>query len=377
MKKLIVGFVSVGFFAVPALTFAAYMRAGSSVSLSPGTVTPGNAYLAGGSVNVGNTIGGDLTVAGGNVIVTGKVAGDINAAGGTVNIIGSSAQDVRVGGGNVTIGGKFSGEMLVGGGQVIVLPDTTIANDSYLAGGTLTFAGAENGNLTIQGGEVSIDGMVAGNLTIKATKSVTIGSNAVIKKGFEYTAPAQAVVETGAQVPANIVFHMLAQNQPARPAFPGMLFAFFTGWLIIKFFIILAAAYLLWYLRRKDSLDIVSIAKSRFWHELLRGFIVLIVVPAAIVIAFITVIGAIPGFVALLAYIAILVLAPPFTILFVASLLKKDHEALAWYHILLGALLVSIVGFIPFIGWLACLIVYLATLGALAGILAAKFRDRT
>jgi cytoskeletal protein CcmA (bactofilin family) len=358
---------------MPALTFAAYMRAGNNVLLTPADAPVGNAYVAGGSVDVAVPIGGDLLAAGGTVLVSGKVSQDIMAAGGTIIIEGASAQDVRVAGGNITIGGKFSGEVVAAGGQITILPETTIVNDSYFAGGTVAFAGNESGNLTISGGEVTIDGVVTGNLIVKNAKKVTLGAHAVIKKNFEYSAPVPVITESGAQVLGQTVFHQVAA-QAANGTASQLFLGFLTGWLIVKFFIVLTAAYLLWYLRRNDSLGIIDASRSHFWRELLRGFSFLILVPIAVIIAFMTIIGAIPALVALLAYVIALVLASPFAVIFVASLLRKDRVGPAWYHILLGSLILSVVALIPIVGWIACFAVYLAALGGMVAVIKARFQ---
>lgn len=376
MKKILTwAGVAVGCAAVvvPTLSLAAYMRGGSNVFLTPADAPAGNVYVAGASVDVTAPVGGDLLAAGGTILISGRVAQDIMAAGGTINIVGASAQDVRVAGGNVTIGGKFSGEVAVGGEQITILPDTTIASDSYLGGGTIVFAGNESGNLTIGGGEVRIDGVVGGDLIVSKASKVTLGAHAVIKKNFEYTASSPVVAETGAQVLGQTVFHQAAAPEANKSAQRAIL-GFITGWLIIKFLITLTAAYLLWYLRRNDALGVIDASRSHFWRELLRGFSFLILVPIAVVIAFITIIGAIPAFVALLVYIAALVLATPFAVIVTASLLRKDRVGLAWYHILLGSLILSVATLIPFVGWMACFIVYLAALGGLLTVIKARFR---
>jgi hypothetical protein len=376
MKKSLSRAVVVAGFAVavvPMLSFAAYLQAGSNVFVTPTDAPTGNAYVAGGNVEVMNPVGGDLLAAGGTVSVSGKVGQDIMVAGGTVNIVSASAQDVRVVGGNITIGGKFTGELAVAGGQITVLPETTIANDSYVGGGTVNFGGNEAGNLTIAGGAVRIDGVVAGNLTITKAKQVTIGSHAVIKKNFEYTAATQAVMEQGAQVTGQTVFHQAAPPAPRN----GALWAFagiVTAWFFIKFIVALTAAYLLWYLRKKDMQSILEAVQTSFWRELLRGFSFMVLIPIAVIIAFVTIIGAIPALVALLVYIAVLVLASPIAFIFTASLFKKNSMEIAWYHILLGALVFCIVGIIPFVGWIACFVVYLVSLGGLVNVFKLKFR---
>jgi hypothetical protein len=96
--------------------------------------------------------------------------------------------------------------------------------------------------------------------------------------------------------------------------------------------------------------------------------------PVASVIAMASVIGLLPGIFGLLLYAAILILGAPFAALLIASLLMKNRADLKWFHILLGAAAIMIAKIIPFVGWLAVFIVYLAVLGALLNVLKSKFQ---
>jgi hypothetical protein len=377
MKKITILGVVAGL--LPAVVLAAYVGAGNSAS-SPAPqggaqAAVQNVYLVGGTVNISNPVAGDVLTAGGTIVISGKVDRDIMAVGGNIIIVGGSAEDVRVAGGNITIGGKVSGEIMAAGGQITITPDTSIVRDSYIAGGALAFAGTENGNLTLYGRQVRVDGTVNGNLTIGRADKVTFGSQAVVKGKVEYSAPEEAVVESGAQLASTPVFHKIqiaSKNQPQQ------LFAAFFGILfILKTIAVLAAAYLLWYLRRRDMTAAIESAHGHFWSTLLRGFAVLVLIPVAAIILLFTVIGWIPAAVMLAAYGALLVLASPVAAIVATSLtmalFKKSRTDLKWYHILLGLVILRLIVIIPFVGWLAGFVIYLISLGATAGILKTKF----
>jgi cytoskeletal protein CcmA (bactofilin family) len=370
MKKIILGIGAIVVL-LPVVSFAAYRSAGKNVVLNAAEPINGNAYVAGGNVSISGAVNGDLLTAGGSVFVSGKVARDIMAAGGNVTLSGVSAEDARVAGGNLNIGAVLSGELMAGGGQISVTPDSKIAKDSVIAGGTVTFNGDEAGNLEIYGGSVYVGGTVEKDLTIKGAKDVTIGSSAVIKGNLDYTSVSDAVIENGAQILGTKTFHKSATG--AGPNRFGFLVAIFSLWWIAKLCMVLLAAYLLWYLFRNDMVALLTEANSRFGKKLLLGFVFAVAVPVAIIIAFVSVIGTLVGGVAALIYATLLVLGCPVAVLVVASLLKKGKTDLHWYHILLAAVLVQLVMFIPFVGWLARLIVYLVSLGALLAILRRRF----
>ena len=356
MKKLILSLVA-GALLVPALSFGAYWQAGESVSVTALQPAQENSYLAGSIVTVSGAVNGDLFAAGSSVAISGNVSGDIMAAGSMVNIVGAKAQDVRAAGSSVNLGGTFSGELLAVGAQVIVAANTRIAKDSRIAGSSLTFDGKSAGSVYLYG------------------EKVNVGPNAVIQGDLNYSSPTEATIDPAAQISGKVNFNQTkagkSQDQNAfRAAFVG----FFTVIFFIKLLAMLVAAYLLWYLRRKDAVEIIQQATSKFGASLLRGFIFLVVVPAAVIVLFITVIGFPIGIFSALMYAVLLMLACPFTILFASSLVMKKKIDLQWYHILLGAVILALVNMVPVIGWLAVFIVYLAAFGSMLTVLRAKFK---
>ncbi len=375
MKKILL-LLSLCAIFFPASSFAAYFKTGSGVFVNSSETIRDNVYVVGGNVAVSSAIDGDIFAAGSMLFISGKENGDITAVGGTVNIAGASAEDIRLIGGNVTIGGNFSGEVMVIGGQIMVTPDTQIKKDSHIIGGMLSFSGNASGNLSMSGGTIYINGTIEKNLTIKTAKKVVIGSGAVIKGNLEYSALSEASIEEGAQILGITTFHKIEKAGAGRNsgAVFGFLFGLFALSYLIKLLLILTATYLLWYIWRKDSADIVRLAKSHFGHSLFRGFVFLVAVPAAAIISLVTVIGAFAGLFGLLLYAAILILAVPVAVLLAASLLMKNRADFKWFHILLGAVVLMAVNIIPFVGWIAALIVYLAALGALLGVLRPKFQ---
>lgn len=372
MKRAILGAGVVAIAAIlPLTSFAAYFNAGKTVNLAAQAVND-NAYVAGGAVTVTSPVSGDLFAAGGTIFDSSKVSQDVMMVGGTVIVSGASAANLRVAGGNVTIGANLSGELVGAGGNFTVTPDTTVAKDSYVAGGAVTWDGHESGNLTIAGGSVIVSGTVDGNLKITATKDVMISSGAVIKGNLEYTAPKEATIESGAQVLGATDFH-----QSAAPAVAvGWLAGIFTLGLLLKFLMTLLVAYVVWYAWRKDALALIEESTKKFGRSLLRGFIFLVALPIAAIIAFITVVGAALGGIAAVIYAALAMLALPATILVVSSLILKRRTDLTWYHILLGAVVLQIAALIPFIGWLACFIIWLASFGGLLAVLGRKFKQQ-
>ncbi len=371
MKKILLGLSLIGILGFMTPVSAALLHAGKNVTVTSPTAITENVYVAGGNVVVSAPITGDLVAAGGTLFLGGAVSQDILAAGGRVTITGPSAEDVRAAGGDVTIGGTYSGEVMAAGGQITVTPEAKVAKDSYLAGANITFNGSETGNLHLAGKTVYINGTIQKNLIVRGGQ-ITVGPNAVINGNFVYSSPKEASVDAGARIAGTRTFHQIAV--PARGL--GALVAFFTFAWLAKFLIMLTAAYLLWYLVRGKTLLIVQRAISGFGIELLRGFAILILLPIAAIISLVTVIGALAGVAGLLVYTLLLAISAPVAGIVTASLLMKRRTDLRWYHVLLGMVVLDIVALIPFVGWLAVFLVYLASLGSLAMVLWMLFVKR-
>ncbi len=122
---------------------------------------------------------------------------------------------------------------------------------------------------------------------------------------------------------------------------------------------------------KRLSQDVVERAHDRFGRELLTGFVVLIVVPAAVLLCFITVIGVPIGLAVLLAYFLLFLLSSVYAGVVIGSLLekvllKKPVPEASWKTALLGVTVYTVAGLMPFVGWLFKLTFFLAALGIMS-----------
>ncbi len=355
--------------AIIILVFAPFIAAAAEVSfMSPA----GSIYSAGDSVAVTESVPDDIVAAGGTVIISGRAGDDVLAAGGTVMLSGETSGDARVAGGNLTLAGNIEGEAVVAGGRASLLPESVIRKGLIAACGEMTIEGTISGGARIIGGEVVINGTINQDVDIKAEK-VIIGEHAVIKGNLHYEAPQEARIARGAVIEGQKTFIQKKIPPPGKKLLQvaGLLW-------VLKVMATIAAALAVYYLLRDKTLEITGLALDRFGNELLRGFIVLVVVPAGILLLFMTVIGWLLGMLGLFFYIAFVVLstvlgALVFTRWSSGYLLKKE-PAFSWPVILLGVLIYEVIGLIPFFGWIFKLVFFLTALGALAHLLNLRLR---
>ncbi len=324
-----------------------------------------NLYAVGGSVTIDSSTQGDLVTAGGILSINGPVQKELIAAGGNITVNGSIADTARIAGGNITLNSPIGGDLLTAGGNVIVSQKATVNGDFDAVGGNVSLDSAVNGNAKISGGTVTINGTIKGNLEVNATKSLTFGPNSSVTGLVVYHGVNEAVVMQGAKV-SNIQFTRIEPRNGMQHAFKGF-FAIATLFKLIGLFI---AGLLFYWLFPKKVQAVVAQSQTKTLQNLGIGFLIMVAAPIAAIILMVTVIGAYVGFIVMLGYLLLLLFASVFMLYYIGSLvygwLAKNRTESMLRDLLIGSLIALILSFIPVIGWLVILIVFLIALGATA-----------
>jgi len=377
-KKILFSAVAV-FCVVPLLVLGATFETGENYYLDSGATINDNLYAAGGTVNISGTVNGDALVAGGTITVSGPVSGDVAAAGGNISINSDVAGDLRIVGGNITVSKSAGGDLIIAGGQINVSPESSIGKDVEIAGGSINFLGKAGQTLEIEGGTVFVNGPVAGNLKITA-EEIKLGPKAVIGGNFDYSSLKEAVLEQGAVVSGTTNFTKINTEVGSNAKTANAMFLGFIGvaWVVKTLMFILAALVLVYFFKPQTK-NVLDIASSNFWKEVLRGFIVLVVLPIAIILSFVTVIGTFLGLIALAFYVAFIILASVFNILVFAKvclkyLFKRPDYEMNWWVLIISALVFGAVCMIPFVGWIIGFIIFLSSLGSVSAFVYNKLR---
>lgn len=322
-----------------------------------------NLYIAGATNTINSNTTGDLFAAGGVVTVNGNVEKDLFVGGGHISLNGTVGDDLRVAGGNVSISSPVGGDLLVAGGNVSVAQKASVGADLAAAGGNLVFDSTVKGNAKISGGNVVINGKISGNLEVTATQNLTFGPNSEVTGTINYKGVKPAVVKDGAKV-GTINYTKIAKPR-ARGDFRGL----FVAGSLLKLLMLLAAAAVLYLLFPSRVKSIVAEAIRSPWANLGIGLLVLIVSPILAIILCVTVVGVYLGLATFLIYILFLLLAAILSLFYIGRLImgwvKRDSPANHWLELLVGALVSLILGFIPVLGWLALLVIYMITLGSI------------
>ncbi len=334
--------------------------------------TANNFYVAGNMVNVFQKNSGDVYAAGNIVSITGDVEQDLMVAGSNVNITSEIGGDVRAAGANLNVNGPIGGDLLVFGGQIELAPLSVVGGDLVAGGGKLNIAGTVKGNAKIGGDEVYVSGVLNKDAEITA-KRLVIEKTAVIKGNINYKGEEEAVVAEGAAINGEISFTKV--DKAPKKAEAGW-FAGFAALLgifrFIKFLMLLVAALVLFFLLKRSIPKISAEAVDTFWKKVLRGFITLVIIPVAVIILFVTVIGALVGVFGLALFGLLILVASAFAGIVAAEMLNrllfrgKNKKPLNWLMVILGVIAMELLAFVPIVGWIANFLLFLAAFGMIS-----------
>lgn len=355
---------ALGLLLLPMMTQAATFRGEQNLVVNEETV---DLYAAGSTVDVLKPVTGDLTVAGGTVIVSPEavISGNMNAAGGQLQLDGHVAAAARVGGGTINIGGEVGRDLLVAGGTVLVTG--TVKGDVYVTGGTVSLGGIVEGNVIANGGNIIL----------------TNGAN--IKGNLEYSSENTATIAAGAMVGGGTTFHQITrqQNQWQQNgvgSFVGLAGLMGVAAPLIFVFCVVAIFLLTLLVTFAAPLKTQDTARhfvKHPWKSLGFGLVYLIATPIVgfilLIIPFTFMIGAI----ILLGYLLSLFLLPAVLAFFIGSslfrLLHKQADFTRRGHLvwmaLIGAVIYSLIMFIPLVGGLLIGLGILFSAGALVMVL--------
>lgn len=364
--------------------FALHFESGDNIRISQ----PVNEdiYVFGGSIYVDAPVHGDIWCAGGTITINDTVTGDIVVAGGNIYLRGTVLDDVRAAGGSLILSGNIGGDLLITGGTVSVEPNTDIMGDVALSGGTATLGNTIRGNLKAAGGTVFLNGTVeknfefnGGDLNLNGTvggtsvliaKRIVVGENAALRGNVRYwTHDGEVNFGDALREGATASFDSSLQKKFERPDYKFLGFASFLAvvWYLIAAFILI---WLGQWLFHKTFRDAAGTAQAEPVRSLGYGFLYFAVVPVAVAFMFVSVVGIPVGLIVLLFYVLFLTLANIITALVGAHWIDRrkgyNWRPLQLVFAALGLLvLLKLLGFIPFLGWIVKIAAVLIVFGAI------------
>jgi hypothetical protein len=353
--------------AIPIQAYAADLRVGRRVVIPAGEVFMGNLYVAGGEVVLSGEVVGDLVSAGGNVLLAGTVSEDVVIAGGDLNLSGRVGRDLRVAGGRVSLSSQVGGEVLITGGQVQLLPGAMIGGDLVVAGGEVVIESAIQGAVRGAGGNLTLNGSVAGPVRVRAG-TLVIGEQARLGGELTYWASQEATIHPAAEIAGPVTFHLIAGVEQGW--LERALVRLGLTILLLAFGMTLAAGLFAVLVFPKVSQELVRTTLQNFGVGLLRGFALFFVMPAALFLVTLTVVGLPIALVAGLVHLTFGIIAAIYAGIALGSLLWKtashaEDYVVTWKTALVGIPLMAVVSLVPLLGLLVSAAFFLTVFGAL------------
>jgi cytoskeletal protein CcmA (bactofilin family) len=344
-------------------TAACGRSAGNVERSTPRTVTverpsTDDVVAAGDTVQIESEIQGDVATAGASVTIDGPVSGYAMAAGRHVKVGGRIDNDLWAAGETVTVDGQVGDTATIAGRNVQIGSGSSIGDKAILAGETVQVDGRVEHDLRIAAAHALIGGEVGGTVEARARR-VELLPGAVINGDLVVRAAQPPEISPQARVSGQVRYEQLQQRT----------FASWPLYWLFAFLALLALGLPLLYFFPSWPARIARTMTARFGASFLTGVAVLIVVPIAVAVLAVTLVG-IPLAVVLFAlYVAIVVLSTVFVAYEVGAWLltrMRRESAAPWQRLALGAVIVSLLMSLPAVGWLAAIAVVIVGSGALA-----------
>ena len=346
------------------MAFAGQFEAEESYVLAEAGIVNDDLYVAGGGIDIAGSVFGDLIAAGGMVDMNGLVSGDLLIAGGDVAVYGDVQDDLRAAAGQMELSGNVAGDVVVATGMLKMSASSSVVGDVRVAAGTVIMNGVVNGEFKMVGGELLVGGTFNGDVNVTAEK-ITLGEGAVLNGNFTYKSPNEVEMADGSVVRGEVVFDQVEKYDFDKYLLKGVLIA-----KAMKFLIVLVTAMILVLLFEKGVRSLVEHASSNFWPSCGKGLIFLVVVPVAVVLLLVTVLGAFLGGLLGISYVLFLMMAKVLTGILLGALLVKHFKkakkvSVNWKVVLLGVFLAEVLCLIPVVGWLILFVLMLTSLGSI------------
>lgn len=330
------------------------------VTIAQAAAIDGDLVTAGREVKVQSRVDGDLAVAGETVTLSAPVDGYVLAAGADVVVDAAVENDLWSTGKEVTLAAPVADSVRLAGQSVVIEPQASVGGDALLAGRVVEVKAPVEGDLKVGAARVLLASEVGGTVRARAG-SLKLLPGAVVHGDLVAYGP-NPPIAPGARVQGNVDYH-------APPADSGGWSA--RGWLwqwLLGFLALLALGAVTLAPSARWSTRVAGRIGDRFGASLLTGAVTLFVVPLLVLLFAATIVGLPLAVVVFACYVVGLLLSGVFVALRIggwAMARVKRPGASGYARLTVGALLLSGIAALPWIGWIAWLLVPLLGMGAL------------
>lgn len=333
------------------LVNAHVFQTGANVKTDQGQKIDHTFFASGQTVNINSEVEGDVFCAGQTINITGKVHGDVICAGQTVNITGSVDGDVRIAGQTVIISSNVGGNATIAGQTFTLAPEASIEGDITLGSEKGVFNGTVGRDIAVGGSNVIIANKVGRDIKGNI-ENLELTTSARVTGNINFTSEKDIVKVGGAEVGGKVTRSDLSEEDKSND---GGMFAFGIGWFIYWFLATLLIAMVLALLFPRMLQTLSDRAFPTPWKALLTGFLASIAIPTILILIAITVVGLPLALVGGLLWLLIVLISGPLSGYYLGRLILRNSRR-PLLIMLVGASILLVLYFIPFIGFLALLL---------------------
>jgi len=345
----------------------------------------GDTFVAGPQVTAPLATSGDTFVSARTARVSGDAMGDLHISGFDVSVSADAAQDLYALGGTIVIRGNIAEDLSAAGFSVRTESTSSTSGNARLLGNTVTLDGPVMGALSVMGRDVILNAAIAGDVRVLA-QTLSFGPDAVVSGTLTYSTEEKIAVPERV-APANRVkfeevsgdrfwnaVEEMRKDMPVFPAFTSLLAGFVIS---LLFFVVLGALMLGLVPSRLERMR-ENIANAP-GQSLLLGVIGLSVLFGMVPITALTIVGLPFAPIVFLAIVVAWTLGYALGAYSVAMRVwsgfgGEDAPGNMTRLLVFAAaiIIIALLNFIPFVGWVANYTLVLLGIGAMTN---ALFQD--
>lgn len=347
---------------------AAELSMGKVYTLESAASSSENMYIAAEQITLDGTVFGDALLLGENIAISGTTTEDLLIAGKEVTLSGTVLGDARLIAARAHIGGTYGGDVMVVANSARFQSSFHGDGDTRVYAPHLIFRGINTGDITLRGRTVEINGTIKGNVVVAYSEFLTIGDEARISGSVLYEGPRAPRVSPGAVIEGELDGEIVSGS--GRSDLYGAEFADIArGAQVIVALSATFASVLLVLLFPRFSHRTIRYVVRRGVPSIGYGFLLLFFGLILAVALLASVVGMYLGILWLFGFATILLLASLLTPVLAGALIAQwvtKEYRVTWYWVIAGVIVLELVLWIPVVGPVVRILMYLAVLGSLA-----------
>lgn len=363
----------------PAGAYAYELKVEPDISISENYISDENLYLVGLKTWFNATYEKDLVSASMNQNVNGSIFGDVTLLGNTVSLEGEMFDDVRIIANTVYVSGITNKDLVIIANTVFIEEGAIINGDSLILGNVIHLNGQYLGENKITANKILVKGEIIGSTTFTAQKLTLLSGTKVVSE-LSYFSPQRAEIESNVEIQKALNFNQIEsikQNDVVKRLF----FGFVSFWAIIKLIATLFVIFILTQLFRIFAQRVADIVDEKKGFILLTGILSVILVPLLILILFGSLVLIPVSIIIALMFGIMIILLPAMSAIIAGNLyqkyiLKRSKPMVDFNISALVLIVLTFIGFIPYIGSIVVYLLYIAAFGAMSHYLYEQVRRK-